>query len=111
MPFLSRISLPSLQDGSYIQHIPSLNKGLQLNLKDNVTFFVGENGSGKSTFVPAGSLIEEPANRNAVYNLRAPLETLRGQLIKHQIASDDDQDVSKPFALSVRGSSYQKMGE
>jgi predicted ATPase len=51
MPFLSHISLPPLGDGSYLQHIPSLNKGLQLKLKDNVTFFVGENGSGKSTLL------------------------------------------------------------
>ncbi|GAA3965496.1 AAA family ATPase [Mucilaginibacter dorajii] len=51
MPFLSRISLPSLQDGSYLQHIPSLSKGLHLTLKENVTFFVGENGSGKSTLL------------------------------------------------------------
>ena len=48
MPFLSRISLPPLQDG-YLKNIPSLNKGLSLELKSNVTFFVGENGSGKST--------------------------------------------------------------
>jgi predicted ATPase len=51
MPFLSRISLPPLRDGSYLEHIPSLNKGLRLDLKDNVTFFVGENGSGKSTLL------------------------------------------------------------
>jgi predicted ATPase len=51
MPFLSRISLPPLQDGSYLQQIPSLNNGLQLSLKQNVTFFVGENGSGKSTLL------------------------------------------------------------
>ncbi|WP_295801505.1 AAA family ATPase [Mucilaginibacter sp.] len=53
MPFLSRISLPSLQDGTYLQHIPSLNQGLQLTLENNVTFFVGENGSGKSTLLEA----------------------------------------------------------
>lgn len=51
MPFLSHISLPPLSDGSYLQHIPSLNKGLELELKNNVTFFVGENGSGKSTLL------------------------------------------------------------
>jgi predicted ATPase len=51
MPFLSRISLPSMRDGSYLQHIPSINKGLKLELKDNVTFFIGENGSGKSTLL------------------------------------------------------------
>ena len=51
MPFLSNISLPPLTDGSYLQNIPSLNKGLQLRIKNNVTFFVGENGSGKSTLL------------------------------------------------------------
>src|ERR1700712_3497102 len=50
MPFLSRISLPTLHDG-YLQAISSLSKGLQLTLKENVTFFVGENGSGKSTLL------------------------------------------------------------
>jgi len=47
MPFLSHISFPPSQDGSYLQHIPSLSKGLELDLTSNVTFFVGENGSGK----------------------------------------------------------------
>jgi predicted ATPase len=51
MPFLSHISLPPLQNGGYLQNIPSLNKGLQLKLKSNVTFLVGENGSGKSTLL------------------------------------------------------------
>ena len=51
MPFLSRISLPTLPDGSYLRQIPSLNSGLRLDLKSNVTFFVGENGSGKSTLL------------------------------------------------------------
>ncbi|QHS57042.1 AAA family ATPase [Mucilaginibacter sp. 14171R-50] len=50
MPFLSRISLPPLNEG-FLQHISSLNNGLQLELKNNVTFFVGENGSGKSTLL------------------------------------------------------------
>ncbi|MBB5394557.1 AAA family ATPase [Mucilaginibacter sp. AK015] len=50
MPFLSRVSLPPLNEG-FLQHIASLNNGLQLELKNNVTFFVGENGSGKSTLL------------------------------------------------------------
>lgn len=50
MPFLSRISLPPLR-GGYLKHIPSLNKGLTLQLTSNVTFFVGENGAGKSTLL------------------------------------------------------------
>src|ERR1700712_2708881 len=51
MPFLSRVSFSAPQDSSYLQHIPSLNKGLRLTLTKNVTFFVGENGSGKSTLL------------------------------------------------------------
>jgi predicted ATPase len=51
MPVLSRVSLPPIQDGSYLQNIPSLSNGLQLSLTNNVTFFVGENGSGKSTLL------------------------------------------------------------
>ena len=58
MPFLSYISLPPATDG-FVQGIPSLGKGLQLNLTKNVTFFVGENGSGKST------LLEGIAERQA----------------------------------------------
>lgn len=53
MPALSHITLPPLEDGSYLSTIPSLNKGLRLKLKENVTFFVGENGSGKSTLLEA----------------------------------------------------------
>jgi predicted ATPase len=49
MPFLSKISLPALKNGTYLERIPSLKNGLNLELKNNVTFFVGENGSGKST--------------------------------------------------------------
>ena len=51
MPFLSKISLPRLDDGSYLQHIQSLRDGVELSLRSNVTFFVGENGSGKSTLL------------------------------------------------------------
>jgi predicted ATPase len=51
MPFLSQISLSPIQDGSYLQNIPSLSQGLQISLKSNVTFFVGENGCGKSTLL------------------------------------------------------------
>jgi len=51
MPFLSQIFLSSIPDSGYLQQIPSLSKSLQLDLKNNVTFFVGENGSGKSTIL------------------------------------------------------------
>src|ERR1700761_1845766 len=51
MPFLSRISLSPMEDGSYLQQIPALANGLRLELRTNVAFFVGENGSGKSTLL------------------------------------------------------------
>jgi predicted ATPase len=53
MPALSQITLPPLEDGTYLSNIPSLCKGLKLRLTENVTFFVGENGSGKSTLLEA----------------------------------------------------------
>ncbi len=53
MPALSRIYVPPIDDGSYLENIQSLKDGLQLTLKSNVTFFVGENGSGKSTLLEA----------------------------------------------------------
>lgn len=52
MPFLSYISTPPPHEG-YLQNIPSLKNGISLKLKTNVTFFVGENGSGKSTVLEA----------------------------------------------------------
>lgn len=51
MPYLSRISVPVLDAGSYLARIPSLANGVSLSLPSNVTFFVGENGSGKSTLL------------------------------------------------------------
>ena len=87
MPFLSRISLPPLQDGSYLQHIPSLNKGLQLTLKSNITFFVGENGSGKSTLLEA--IAEQcgfnlrGGNRNHNFNTGHRFEGYESALASH----------------------------
>ncbi len=47
MPFLSNIRLSPIDDSSYLQSIPSFRNGLDLRLTKNVTFLVGENGSGK----------------------------------------------------------------
>lgn len=84
MPFLSRVSVSPPQDGSYLQHIPSLKNGLRLNLKSNVTFFVGENGSGKSTLLEG---IAERCgfnlrggNRNHNYNAGYLFEGYEGAL-------------------------------
>jgi predicted ATPase len=87
MPFLSRISLPPLRDGSYLQHIPSLGNGLRLELKDNVTFFVGENGSGKSTLLEG--IAEQcgfslrGGNRNHNFNTGHRFEGYESALAEH----------------------------
>lgn len=86
MPFLSRISCPPLRDG-YLQHIGSLNKGLQMELKTNVTFFVGENGSGKSTVLEA--IAEQTGfglrggNRNHNFNTGYRFEGYESLLAKY----------------------------
>ncbi|MGF7080738.1 AAA family ATPase [Mucilaginibacter sp. UYCu711] len=87
MPFLSRVSLPLIQDGSYLQNIPSLNHGLQLSLTSNVTFFVGENGSGKSTLLEG--IAEQcgfslrGGNRNHNLNTGYRFEGYESPLAKH----------------------------
>ncbi|WP_369836421.1 AAA family ATPase [Chryseobacterium tongliaoense] len=53
MPYLSRIHLKSDHPQDYPFNLPFLSNGLDLKLKSNVTFFVGENGMGKSTLLEA----------------------------------------------------------
>jgi len=87
MPFLSRISLPPLRDGSYLQNIPSLGNGLRLELKTNVTFFVGENGSGKSTLLEAIAELcgfsLRGGNRNHNFNTGHRFEGYESALATH----------------------------
>ncbi|MBK0380607.1 AAA family ATPase [Mucilaginibacter segetis] len=87
MPFLSNISFPPLQDGSYLQQIPGLCRGLELTLKSNVTFFVGENGSGKSTLLEA--IAEQcgfslrGGNRNHNFNTGVNFQGYQSPLAAH----------------------------
>lgn len=53
MPYLSRIYLKDDHPKDYPFNLPFLRKGLDLKLKSNVSFFVGENGIGKSTLLEA----------------------------------------------------------
>lgn len=56
MPFLSRITLKDIPRellDEYPFTIPTITSGLDIELSSNVTFFVGENGSGKSTILEA----------------------------------------------------------
>jgi predicted ATPase len=54
-PFLHRVEmLPEKADpGSYPFNLPVLSRGLDLTFTATVTFFVGENGTGKSTLLEA----------------------------------------------------------
>ncbi|MGZ3943914.1 MAG: AAA family ATPase [Mucilaginibacter sp.] len=103
MPFLSRISLPSLQDGSYLQHIPSLGNGLQLILKNNVTFFVGENGSGKSTLLEG--IAEQcgfslrGGNRNHNFNTGHRFEGYESALAPHLTLGWTPRRISEGFFM------------
>lgn len=62
MPYLSRIYLKDEHPKDYPFNLPFLSSGLDLKLKSNVTFFVGENGIGKSTLMEA---IAEKCDFNA----------------------------------------------
>jgi len=55
MPFLKSIrTVPELiRPNQYPFTIPALSNGLNINFSSNVTFLVGENGSGKSTILEA----------------------------------------------------------
>jgi len=53
MPYLSRIYLKDNHPEGFPFNLPFLSNGLDLKLKSNVTFFVGENGIGKSTLLEA----------------------------------------------------------
>jgi predicted ATPase len=54
-PFLHRVEmLPERADpGSHPFNIPALSRGIDLTFGSTVTFFVGENGTGKSTVLEA----------------------------------------------------------
>jgi predicted ATPase len=55
MPFLKniRIDKEKVEPGQFPFTIPILSKGLDLDITSNVTFLVGENGTGKSTLLEA----------------------------------------------------------
>lgn len=53
IPYLSRIYLKDNHPEGFPFNLPFLSNGLDLKLKSNVTFFVGENGIGKSTLLEA----------------------------------------------------------
>ncbi|WP_430488009.1 AAA family ATPase [Priestia flexa] len=85
--FLKKIKL--IKDNSnhnkYPFSIPSINKFEELHIKSNVTFFVGENGTGKSTLLEAIAykcdFNTAGGGRNNKYELHAA-ESALGQYIR-----------------------------
>ena len=53
VPYLSKIYLKDNHPQDFPFSLPFIRNGLDIRLKSNVTFFVGENGIGKSTLLEA----------------------------------------------------------
>ena len=53
MPFIRAVEIDwdAVEQGSYLREIPALRLSAPLRLTESVTFFVGENGTGKSTLL------------------------------------------------------------
>jgi len=74
MTFLKQLKIDTQghDKSRYPFNIPSIKNGIELNFTNNVTFFVGENGSGKSTILEAVAEIcgfnLSGGNKNHNYN-------------------------------------------
>lgn len=68
-----KIEWDKVEEYSYLRTIPALQFDRNLKFEKNITFFVGENGTGKSTFLEgiavAYGINPEGGSRN--YNLHA----------------------------------------
>lgn len=54
-----RINWDEINEYSYIREVASINQINELEFTNNITFFVGENGSGKSTILEAIAIAAE----------------------------------------------------
>lgn len=85
MPYLSRIYLNDTHPQDFPFNLPFLSNGLDLKLRSNVTFFVGENGIGKSTLLEAIAekcgFNASGGNRNHNYNFHKTESELSEHLI------------------------------
>jgi predicted ATPase len=105
MPFLSNITIniSSENEAVFPFNIPALQHGLNLKLTKNVTFFVGENGSGKSTVLE--SIAEkcnfnlQGGNRNHTYNV----EQEQSALAKNMRLG---WSTKTPYGFFMRAESY-----
>ncbi len=48
-----KIDWSKIEEDSYLRKIHSINKISELSFTNNITFFIGENGTGKSTLLEA----------------------------------------------------------
>ena len=53
MPFLIKAALREGHPADYPFNLAIISGGLDMEFKNNVTFLVGENGTGKSTIIEA----------------------------------------------------------
>lgn len=73
-PFVQQISLKKQEDASYFWHIPAVRYFQPLTLKQPITFFIGENGTGKSTLMEAiacqAGINPEGGSRNFLFSTK-----------------------------------------
>lgn len=83
MPFLKQITCDKEKGENFPYNLPIFKNGFDLELKSNVTIFVGENGSGKSTLLESIAVNcgfnKMGGNRNHVYDIEddTPLLNLK----------------------------------
>ena len=73
-----------LEDGSYVKEIPALNSLREFQFRKRITFFVGENGSGKFTLLEALAIAKglnpEGGTRNYNFSTYDDYSTLKSAI-------------------------------
>ncbi len=73
-----------LEDGSYVKEIPALNSLREFQFRKRITFFVGENGSGKSALLEALAIAKglnpEGGTRNYNFSTYDDYSTLKSAI-------------------------------
>jgi len=88
MNFITKISLKENVDkNDYPYNIPVLKKFNELLIKSPVTFFVGENGSGKSTFIEAVAVASGLNAEGGSQNFNFSTRNSHSELYKNLIIS------------------------
>lgn len=84
-PFIQSIDVHKQQEASYLWKIPAIREFKKLELTQPITFFVGENGTGKSTLLEAialqAGINPEGGSRNFMFSTRETHSPLGDHLI------------------------------